>query len=75
MIMAFFYNRCHNILIPMWIHFLFNFPLQLIKLDTLRILPYLAAGYCVAATILVAYARKTNFVKPIPTESNGALIV
>ncbi len=75
MIMAFFYNRCQNILIAMWIHFLFNFPVQLIKVEPLQILPYLAAGYFVAATILVACARKTNFVKPLPTESNGAVIV
>ena len=63
-VMAFFYNRCRNILIPMWIHFLFNFPVQLTQWDPLHVLGYLAAGYLIVAAILVVYDRKNFFPTP-----------
>jgi membrane protease YdiL (CAAX protease family) len=63
-VITFFYNRGGNILVAMWIHFLFNFFLQLVAVDLLGLLTYLAAGYATLAAALAAIDRRRFFMKP-----------
>lgn len=51
-VITFFYNKGRSILIAMWIHFLFNFFIQLVKVDLLQLLIYLSAGYLLLAFLL-----------------------
>ena len=57
-IITFFYNKGRNILMAMWIHFLFNFSLTLVSIDQLQHLIYLSAGYLLSAIILLITQKK-----------------
>lgn len=61
-IMAFFYNKSKNILIAMWMHFWFNFLLQIVIIDLLPLIIYLSIGYLILA-ILVVLLNKNEFMK------------
>lgn len=60
-VMTVFYNRNRSILIPMWIHLLFNFLLQLFAVDVMALIVSAAIGYLVLAVVLVIYDRKRLF--------------
>lgn len=52
-VITFFYNKGRNILIAMWMHFLFNFLLQLVIIDLLQLIIYISVGYLILAIILI----------------------
>ena len=52
-IITFFYNKSKNILIAMWIHFWFNFLLQIVIIDLLPLLMYISVGYLILAILVV----------------------
>jgi hypothetical protein len=60
-IMAVFYNRQANLLIPIWIHFLSNFLVGLVKIDLLNLIGWISLGYAVLAAILIVVERKSMF--------------
>ena len=60
-IMTVFYNRQRNLLIPIWIHFLSNFLVALVKIDLLNLIGWMSLGYAVLATILIVVERKSVF--------------
>jgi membrane protease YdiL (CAAX protease family) len=60
-IMAVFYNRQGNLLIPIWIHFLSNFLVGLVKIDLLNLIGWISLGYAVLAAILIVVERKSMF--------------
>lgn len=59
-VITYFYNKSGNILIAMWTHFVFNLLLQIVIIDLLTLVVYIAAGYLIFAVILVAI-RKHDF--------------
>lgn len=54
-IIARFYERSRNVLVAMWIHFWFNFLVQLVVADLLGIMLCLAGSYAVLALLLLAF--------------------
>ena len=60
-----FYIRSKNILIAVWIHFLFDFLLNIPNIDVLYMFKYTAGVYFIAALLLLLIFRK-QFFKPIP---------
>ena len=64
-----FYSRQWNLFVPIWIHFLFNFALALVKMDLLTFLGWSSLGYTVLASILIVIERKRMFERrPISAE-------
>ncbi len=63
-IITFFYNKSKNILIAMWIHFLFNLSMGIgvVMIDVLDLLIYMAFTYFAFAVILVI-VKKKEFLK------------
>jgi membrane protease YdiL (CAAX protease family) len=59
-----FYNRQKNIMIAMWIHFLFNFLLKIPKIDLLPLFEYTASAYALLALVLLLIDRRRLFVRP-----------
>jgi len=51
-VITYFYNMGRNVLIAIWIHFLFNIYIQLVSIDLLQLLMYLSAGYLLLALVL-----------------------
>ena len=52
-IITFFYNKSKNVLIAMWMHFWFNFLLQIVIIDILPLLIYVSIGYLIVAILIV----------------------
>ncbi|MDO8848464.1 MAG: CPBP family intramembrane metalloprotease [Coriobacteriia bacterium] len=63
-LITFFYNRSGNILVAVWVHFLFNFLLSAVKIDTVPLLAYTSITYLVAALLVVAFGRRTMMRTP-----------
>ena len=61
LVITVFYSRQWNLLIPIWIHFLFNFVLALVKMDMLPLLGWTSLGYAALAFILIMIERKRMF--------------
>jgi membrane protease YdiL (CAAX protease family) len=61
LVITIFYSRQWNLLIPIWIHFLFNFALRLVKMDILPLLGWTSLGYAAFAFILIMIERKSMF--------------
>jgi len=61
LVITVFYSRQWNLLIPMWIHFLFNFVLRLVIIDFLPLLGWISLGYAAFAFILIMVERKRMF--------------
>jgi membrane protease YdiL (CAAX protease family) len=53
-----FYKKHKNLLVAIWIHFLFNFLLQITKTDTLRMLKYTTIVYLIVVTCIILLNRK-----------------
>ncbi|HRZ89881.1 MAG TPA: CPBP family glutamic-type intramembrane protease, partial [Spirochaetia bacterium] len=51
-------ERNRNILLAVWIHFWFNFLVQLAGIDILALMTYIAVGYGFAAVLVVALAER-----------------
>lgn len=51
--LTYFYNQTKNILIAIWIHFLFNFLLQIVIIDSLKLLGFTSMLYLVAILMIV----------------------
>jgi hypothetical protein len=63
LVITVFYSRQWNLLIPMWIHFLFNFVLRLVIMDIHPLLGWTSLGYAAFAFILIMIERKRMFDK------------
>jgi membrane protease YdiL (CAAX protease family) len=63
-LITFFYNKSGNILIAMWMHFLFNFLLQLVLIEQIQLLMHVSVGYMLAAIIIVLLQKKSILAKP-----------
>jgi membrane protease YdiL (CAAX protease family) len=63
-LITFFYNKSGNILIAMWMHFLFNFLLQLVLIEQIQLLMYVSVGYMLAAIILILTHKQSLLAKP-----------
>ena len=65
----YFYNKTKNILISMWMHFLFNFffgmAILATGLDNLTLLIPVCAGYCIVAIIILFILRNKKSVEEI----------
>lgn len=51
-VISYFYNKGRSVLIAIWIHFLFNFSIQLLIIDLLQLVIYLSVGYLLLALLL-----------------------
>ncbi len=61
LVITVFYSRQWNLMIPIWIHFLFNFVLALVKMDILPLLGWTSLGYAAFAFILIMIECKRMF--------------
>ena len=68
------YNRNKNIIVAMWIHFLFNFLLALPKIDTLPLWGYTSSAYAILAAVWCVFDRKA-FVKPIGIDKAATALI
>ncbi|PID68314.1 MAG: hypothetical protein CR968_02025 [Flavobacteriia bacterium] len=57
LIITFFFNKCQNILIAMWMHFWFNFLMKIVVIKPLDLLTYVAFGYLISAAVIVLFNR------------------
>jgi membrane protease YdiL (CAAX protease family) len=64
-LITFFYNRSGNILVAVWIHFLFNFLFNTVKIDAMPLLAHTSVAYLVVALLVVAIGRKTMLRRPV----------
>jgi len=60
-IMAVFYRRQENLLIPIWIHFLINFLVGLVKINLFNLMGWMALGYALLAIVLIMVEHKSVF--------------
>lgn len=65
-LITYFYNKSGNIIIAIWMHFLFNFLIQLITIDFLQLLILVSIGYLLLAIILVL-TQKDELLRIPPT--------
>jgi membrane protease YdiL (CAAX protease family) len=63
-LITYFYNRSKNILIAVWIHFLFNFLLSLLVIDLMPFFVYAFITYFALTVCVVFINRKTMLQKP-----------
>jgi len=61
-LISYFYSKGRNILIAMWMHFMFNFSLKIVQIDILQLLGYLSVFLSLAAIVIVIWKRKTFFI-------------
>jgi membrane protease YdiL (CAAX protease family) len=67
---TYFYNKRKNILIAVWIHFLFNMLLQIVVSDDYRIILYVSVLYLFVSTAIVLFNKKTMIdIKNLTTAS------
>jgi membrane protease YdiL (CAAX protease family) len=62
-VITFYYNKSKNMLIAMWLHFWFNFLLQLVIIDLLHFIIYVSIGYLIAAIGIVLLNKKAFLTK------------
>ena len=55
---TFFYNRTQNILVAVWIHFLFNMLLQIVVVEDYIILLYVSVLYLIVSAVIVLLNRR-----------------
>lgn len=70
LVITFYYNKSKNILIAMWLHFWFNFLLQLVIIDLLPLLIYVSIGYLIAAMGIILFNKKAFLTNEEPFELN-----
>lgn len=56
--LTYFYNKSGNILVAVWIHFLFNTLLQIVSLDILQLLAAVSVLYLLASTLIVLLDKR-----------------
>ncbi len=57
-VITFFYNKCQNILIAMWMHFWFNFLMKIVIIKPLNLLIYISLSYLILAGVIIIFNRK-----------------
>ncbi len=62
-IMSVFYDRYENLVIPMWIHFLVNFPVGLVRIDVNQYLGWMSLGCALFAIVLTFIERERLFLR------------
>jgi membrane protease YdiL (CAAX protease family) len=63
-LITYFYNKSKNILIAIWIHFLFNFLSKIVNIDLLPLLLYTAIAYFLFVLVLLATNKEVMMTKP-----------
>lgn len=56
--LSYFYNKSGNILVSVWIHFVFNILLQIVALDSLKVIIAVSVLYLAAAVFIVLFDRE-----------------
>ena len=56
--LTFFYNQSKNILIAIWIHFLFNFLLQIAIINSLKLIIFTSIFYLIATLLIVVFNKE-----------------
>ena len=56
--LTFFYNESKNILIAIWIHFIFNFLLQIAIINSLKLLIFTSVFYIIAVILIVIFNKE-----------------
>ncbi len=75
-IITYFYNKSNNLLLPIWIHFWFNFLLNIFNFSStefLQIFIYIAKGYAIFALLLIIVKKEDFFQKIMNFQSNKEL--
>lgn len=62
--LSYFYNKSGNILVAVWIHFVFNILLQIVILDSLKTIIAVAVLYLAAAFFIVLFDREAMGYRP-----------
>jgi len=62
-LITYFYNKEKNILIAMWIHFLFNFSLLIVQTDISQLFAFMAVFTGIAVMALLIFKRDHFFKK------------
>jgi len=57
--LTFFYNRSKSILIAIWIHFLFNYLLQIVLVNNYTLIIFTSLIYLIAVLVIVVLNKKT----------------
>lgn len=65
---TYFYNKSKNILVAVWIHFLFNMLMQIVVIEDYRILLFVSILYVLVSVVIVLGNKKTMLQKaPVST--------
>lgn len=62
---TYFYNQKKNILVAVWIHFLFNILLQIVIIDDYKFLLYVSVMYLISSISIVFIKRKEMLYSPL----------
>lgn len=55
---AFFYNKSKNIFVAIWIHFLFNYLLQIALIDSYKLIIFASMFYFIAIVLIVVFNKE-----------------
>jgi membrane protease YdiL (CAAX protease family) len=55
---TYFYNKKKNILVAVWIHFMFNMMLQIVIIEDFRFILYVSVLYLISSICIVLIKRK-----------------
>ena len=58
---TYFYNKKKNILVAVWIHFLFNMLLQIVIIEDFRFILFVSVLYLISSICIVLIKRKEMF--------------
>jgi hypothetical protein len=67
--LAFFYDQSKSILVAIWIHFLFNFLLQIAVIDSLKLLGFTSLFYLIAILLIVLFNKDKMLSNQVKTLS------
>ncbi|PKL24468.1 MAG: hypothetical protein CVV47_08455 [Spirochaetae bacterium HGW-Spirochaetae-3] len=57
--LTYFYNKSKNLLVAVWVHFLFNMLLQIVLIEDYRLITIVSVFYLVASTLLILIDKKS----------------
>lgn len=69
---TYFYNKKKNILVAVWIHFMFNMLLQIVIIEDFRFILYVSVLYLISSICIVLIKRK-EMLSVQPEETNQSL--
>ncbi len=67
---TYFYNQKKNILVAVWIHFLFNILLQIVIIEDYKFLLYVSVMYLISSISIVFIKRKEMLYSPLEEVNN-----